>query len=168
MIRKATAKDLQTVKSITQACAVAMNQQGIFQWNDHYPSWAVFQQDIADEALYVYESNGQVNGCIMLSPVKDHVYETVTWLTPDVNNLYIHRLAVHPNIQKKGLGGQLMAFAEQFALKNGYQSIRLDTFSKNPANQHFYEKRGFQKLGPIFFPKQSPHPFFCYEKIIIR
>ena len=167
MIRKATLKDLHTVKSITEACAVALNQQGIFQWNEHYPSLAVFQQDIAQNALYVYEHQAQVAGCIMLSPVKDRVYETVHWLTPDTKSLYIHRLAVHPEFQKKGLGGQLMDFAEQFAIAKAYQSIRLDTFRQNPANQQFYEKRGFQKLDPIFFPKQSPHPFYCYEKILL-
>ncbi|MGM0391936.1 MAG: GNAT family N-acetyltransferase, partial [Bacteroidota bacterium] len=30
----------------------------------------------------------------------------------------------------------------------------------------FYESRGYQKLGDIYFPKQSEHPFHCYELIL--
>jgi len=59
-----------------------------------------------------------------------------------------------------------MNFAENHARKNGFTSIRLDTFSQNTANQKFYETRGYQKLGDIYFPKQSEHPFHCYELIL--
>ena len=59
-----------------------------------------------------------------------------------------------------------MDFAEQFGWENGFKSIRLDTFSQNDRNQKFYELRGYQKLGDIYFPKQSEHPFHCYELIL--
>ncbi|GIS06583.1 MAG: hypothetical protein CM15mP109_13390 [Candidatus Dadabacteria bacterium] len=42
-------------------------------------------------------------GCIMLSSYKDDVYKNVKWISEDNNNLYIHRLAVHPRFQKKGI-----------------------------------------------------------------
>ena len=81
-------------------------------------------------------------------------------------NIYIHRLGVHPNRQGKGYAQQMMQFAENHARDNGFISVRLDTFSQNARNQRFYEKRGFQKLGDIFFPKQSEHPFHCYELVL--
>ncbi|HET8854785.1 MAG TPA: GNAT family N-acetyltransferase, partial [Salinimicrobium sp.] len=46
------------------------------------------------------------------------------------------------------------------------ESVRLDTFSQNQRNQKFYVKRGYSRLGDIYFPKQSEFPFHCYEKII--
>jgi len=59
-----------------------------------------------------------------------------------------------------------MHWAETYAKDKGYQSVRLDTFSQNKRNQKFYETRGYQKLGDIFFPKQSEHPFHCYELLL--
>lgn len=59
-----------------------------------------------------------------------------------------------------------MDFAEEFAANSDFISIRLDTLSLNKRNQHFYEARGYQKLGDIYFPKQSEAPFHCYELVL--
>ena len=96
----------------------------------------------------------------------DKVYIPVSWVTKNSNNLYIHRLAVHPDFQKKGIGKALMDFAEKYAKKKEYKSIRLDTFSVNKRNLKFYESRGYQRLEKIYFPKQSEFPFYCYELIL--
>ena len=79
---------------------------------------------------------------------------------------WINYLAVDPDFQGRGYAQQMMQFAENHARDNGFISVRLDTFSQNARNQRFYEKRGFQKLGDIFFPKQSEHPFHCYELVL--
>ncbi len=166
MIRKALISDLETVKSLTEACAEKMINDGIFQWNDHYPSKEIFRKDIEEESLYVWDDKNQIKGCIMFSPEKDEVYNSAKWLTQDDKNIYVHRLAVHPKFQKKGIGNKLMNFAESIAKKLNFISIRLDTFSQNKSNNKFYESRGYQKLGDVFFRKQSEFPFHCYEKIL--
>ena len=166
MIRKALISDLETVKSLTEACAKKMINDGIFQWNDHYPSKEIFRKDIEEESLYVWDDKTQIKGCIMFSPEKDEVYNSTKWLTQDDKNIYVHRLAVHPKFQKKGIGNKLMNFAESIAKKLNFISIRLDTFSQNKSNNKFYESRGYQKLGDVFFRKQSEFPFHCYEKIL--
>ncbi len=166
MIRKALISDLETVKSLTEACAKKMINDGIFQWNDHYPSKEIFKKDIEEESLYVWDDKNQIKGCIMFSPEKDEVYNSTKWLTQDDKNIYVHRLAVHPKFQKKGIGNKLMNFAESIAKKLNFISIRLDTFSQNKSNNKFYESRGYQKLGDVFFRKQSEFPFHCYEKIL--
>ena len=166
MIRKALISDLETVKSLTEACAKKMISDGIFQWNDHYPSKEIFRKDIEEESLYVWDDKNQIKGCIMFSPEKDEVYNSTKWLTQDNKNIYVHRLAVHPKFQKKGIGNKLMNFAESIAKKRNFISIRLDTFSQNKSNNKFYESRGYQKLGDVFFRKQSEFPFHCYEKIL--
>ena len=96
----------------------------------------------------------------------DKEYEPVKWLTNNSQNLYIHRLAVHPKMQGKGYAQQLMDFAESYAKQNNYISIRLDTFSKNFRNQRFYEQRGYVRLENVYFPQQSQDPFYCYELVI--
>ena len=165
-IELATQNELDRVKEIAEACAKNMIENNIFQWNDKYPSREIFKEDIKNKSLYVSKINHEVVGCIMLSSFKDDVYKSVNWITPDEYNLYIHRLAVHPIFQKKGIARKMMDFAEDFAKSNNYISIRLDTFSQNPRNNKFYKSRGYKKLDDVYFPKQSEFPFHCYEKLV--
>ncbi|WP_178991604.1 GNAT family N-acetyltransferase [Winogradskyella schleiferi] len=166
MIRKAEDKDIDCIISITKACAKRMISKGIYQWNAYYPTSKAFEKDIKRNELYVLEINHHVSGCIVISTVMDKEYVPMKWLTPNKNNIYIHRLAIHPKYQGLGYAQQLMAFAEHFAIDNNYSFIRLDTFSQNKRNQKFYELRGYKRLGDIFFPKQSKFPFHCYELIL--
>ncbi|WP_299098337.1 GNAT family N-acetyltransferase [uncultured Winogradskyella sp.] len=166
MIRKAHEKDIDSILLLTKACAKAMIANHIYQWNSHYPTKFAFQNDINRKELYVLEINGKVNGTIVISTYMDAEYESIKWITSNQNNIYIHRLAVHPKYQGNGYAQQLMSYAEQFAIENNYTSIRLDTFSQNKRNQKFYELRGYKRLGDIHFPKQSEFPFHCYELIL--
>ena len=114
----------------------------------------------------VFEKDAVIIGTIVLTEIMDEEYIPIEWLTKNDNNLYIHRLAVDPEYWGKGYAQQLMDFAEDYARKNNYESVRLDTFSQNTRNQKFYETRGYQRLGNIYFPKQSEYPFYCYELIL--
>ena len=166
MIRLATKDDIPLILDITKACAKAMILKGIYQWNSHYPNQAAFENDINRKELYVLEKRKEVIGCIVISTLMDEEYVPIQWLTPNKNNVYIHRLAIHPDFQGQGYAQQLMDFAENSAKEKDNASIRLDTFSKNKRNQRFYELRGYAKLGDIFFPKQSEFPFHCYELVL--
>ena len=166
MIRLAEEKDIQTILEITKACAETMISKGIFQWNEHYPNKSAFQNDITRKELHVLEINSKVQGCIVISTLMDSEYQPIKWLTKNENNIYIHRLAIHPKLQGKGYAQQLMSLAEKFGIDNNYTSIRLDTFSQNKRNQNFYELRGYKRLGNIYFPKQSEFPFHCYELVL--
>ena len=165
IIRLATLSDLNSVKNIAEACAEYMISKGIFQWNEHYPSKEIFKEDISKEELYVTVIKNIVVGCVMFSKKKDDLYNEIDWLTPDSNNLYVHRLAVHPKFQGQGLARSMMDFVELNAQKMNCLSVRLDTFSKNVRNQKFYKSRGYIKLGDVYFAKQSDFPFHCFEKL---
>ncbi|WP_411766229.1 GNAT family N-acetyltransferase [Winogradskyella sp. A3E31] len=166
MIRLATPADIPRILEITKACASYMISIGIYQWNSHYPTKAAFQNDVAKKELYVTIENNQIVGCVVISTFMDEEYIPIKWLTPNNNNIYIHRLAIHPSCQGQGKAQELMTFAENFAKQEGFTSVRLDTFSKNERNQRFYEQRGYKKLGNIYFPKQSEFAFYCYELVL--
>jgi len=166
MIRKAKSNDLKRIIEITKACAAFMISNNIFQWNEHYPNIETFKNDLIEKSLYVIEKNDDIIGCIVMSQNMDEFYSNVKWITTNDKNLYLHRLAIHPKFQKMGYAKQLMNFSFDFAKKNKFISIRLDTFSENSINNIFYTKLGFKKLGEIYFRKQSNKPFYCFEKII--
>ncbi len=166
MIRKATLTDIESIAIMTKACAKVMIAKGIYQWNEHYPNKIAFINDIKRNELYVLEHDRKVKGSIVISTLMDEEYIHIKWLTKNENNIYIHRLAIHPELQGKGCAQKLMDYAKQFAIENNYSSIRLDTFSQNKRNQKFYELRGYKRLGDIYFPKQSEYPFHCYELVL--
>lgn len=166
MIRKATLLDIESILLITQACANYMIQKNIYQWNADYPNEEVFKADVLRDELFVIEKNATIMGCIAISSKMDEEYKAVDWLTPTTAHFYIHRLAIRPKLQGQGLAQKLMDYAEHLCRKNQLSSIRLDTFSQNTRNQRFYEQRGYVRLGNIYFPKQSEHPFYCYELIL--
>ncbi len=166
MIRHAKPSEIDEIMQITRACAVKMVSENIFQWNEHYPTREAFQKDLSRNELYVLLDLDEIVGCIVISSEKDVEYNEIDWLTVDSRQYYIHRLAIHPNSQGKGYAKKLMDFAEGLAVKNDMVSVRLDTFSQNKRNQKFYETRRYQRLGNIYFPKQSKYPFYCYELIL--
>jgi len=166
MIRLAKIIEIDQILMATKACAAHLISMNIIQWSDQYPSREVYLSDIAHKELYVLVIDDRIIGSIVITPKMDDEYKEVKWLTPHQNNLYIHRLSVHPDEQGKGYARKLMDFAENYAIKNNYASIRLDTFSKNFRNQKFYELRGYIKLGNVFFLNQSEDPFYCYEFIL--
>ena len=166
MIRPANISDIDPILNITKSCALHMIDNGIFQWNEYYPDKASFINDVGNDELFVYCVSEKVVGCISLCNEMDEVYKPVHWKTINDNNLYVHRLAVHPDFQKKGLGKSLMDFAENYAKDNSHFSVRLDTFSKNKRNLKFYESRGYQRLNGIYFTKKSEFPLYCYELIL--
>jgi len=165
MIRLAKKEEIPQLLAITKACANDMISRNIFQWNEEYPSQEAFENDVFRKELFVLITNNKIIGSMVLTQKIDKEYLSIKWLTPNSNNLYIHRLAIHPKEQGKGWAQKLMDFTEDFAIKNNYNSIRLDTFSKNIRNQKVYELRGYKRLGDIYFPKQSEFPFYCYERL---
>lgn len=166
MIRRAKILEIPDIITICKACAAHMISKGIHQWNEHYPSAVAFEKDIERGELFILEKEKRIIGTIVLCTQIDDEYLPVKWLTPNSNNLYIHRLSIHPSQQGNGYAQNLMAFAENHAKENNFVSVRLDTFSQNKRNQIFYESRGYQKLGDIYLPKQSEHPFHCYELVL--
>ena len=130
-IELAEISDLDRIMKIIEACANYLISKKIFQWSEKYPNREVFKDDIKKNELYVYKHKSEIIGCVVLCSTKDVEYKDVEWLPEDGKNLYIHRLAVDPKFQKKGVGKSLMDFSEEYAQENGFKSIRLDTFSQN-------------------------------------
>ena len=165
-IELAEINDINDIMKMIHNCANDLISKNILQWNEKYPNRDIFLSDIEKKNLFILKNNSGIIGCIALSHEKDIEYTDVKWLTKDDKNLYLHRLAVDPKFQKKGIGKLLMDFAEDYARNNKFISVRLDTFSKNERNNRFYKSRKYTKLDDVYFPNQSEFPFHCYEKLL--
>ena len=115
MIRKAKITELQEIKQLTEACAEAMIKKNIFQWNEHYPSFEKLRQDIEQNELYVFQKDSKIIGIIVITEIMDDEYLPIQWISKTSSNIYLHRLAVHPDFWGLGYAQKLMDFAESFA-----------------------------------------------------
>ncbi|MEM9931754.1 MAG: GNAT family N-acetyltransferase, partial [Bacteroidota bacterium] len=116
--------------------------------------------------LYLLKRNKQILGVVCLNEEQEAIYETVKWQYTDASVLVVHRLVITPAVQGQGFGNKLMAFVEQYAIKNGYTAIRLDSYTKNQGAFNLYEKRGYHIRGEVYFPGRED-AFFCMEKRLV-
>jgi len=159
-IRIASINDLERAVEIVGTAVLRMNEQGIFQWDEFYPDKSVLRSDIDNQHMYVIENTGRVAGLIVLNEEESHGYSDIAWAYPG-RVLVVHRLTIDPEDQGRKLASRLMDFAELEAASKGYDAIRLDVFSRNPAAIALYERCGYRKAGTLSFRKGI---FFCFEK----
>ena len=62
MIRKAQVQDIKQIKNITEACAKHMIAQGIYQWNENYPSLEILTKDIIANNVYLFLREEEIVG----------------------------------------------------------------------------------------------------------
>jgi ribosomal protein S18 acetylase RimI-like enzyme len=75
------------------------------------------------------------------------VLAAIIVLLPAPNYLLLDNIAVSPARQGLGLGGRLLAFAEDEALRRGYREIRLYTHQTMVENQRLYTSIGYEETG---------------------
>ncbi len=142
-----------------------LQKNNIFQWDRYYPNRFILFKDIWKKNLYGVEEKGQLLGVVALNTSQSKQYKKLEWEDQNGNCLIIHRLAVHPGYQGKGIGKKLLRFAEDYAKINGFSSIRLDVYKNNPGAVSLYKKDGYVERGEIYFPFREV-PYLCLEKVL--
>jgi ribosomal protein S18 acetylase RimI-like enzyme len=140
-----------------------LREKGVYQWDRYYPNRFIIKGDLKQGNLFGMHEGIQLVGAIVLDTKESKKYKNLQWADIDGKPLVIHRLGVHPMYQGNGLGKRLLQFAEEFALKHGHSSIRLDVYSGNPGALALYERTGYREVGAIRFPNR-PRPYYCFEK----
>jgi len=103
---------------------------------------------VAEDAVWVAEQDGTVQGILVLLPEPDHIL--------------LDNIAVAPEAHGQGVGRALVAFAEDEARRRGFAEIRLYTHEKMTENIAMYPRLGYaethraQQAGydRVFFRKK--------------
>ena len=143
-----------------------LEKNGILQWTKNYPTKSIIESDLRKGVLYTLKNNNEIIGAINISEEQETEYKLIKWKFDNSKVLVIHRLVIDPKYQRKGYAKKLMNFAENFARKNNYSSIRLDAYSQNEKVIDFYKKRNYFIRGDVRFPGRE-FLFHCMEKEII-
>ena len=155
--------ELERAFTIIEECKRALREASVFQWTDTYPSKETILTDIKKGHLFGLYIDKVCQAIIALNADQDLQYKAINWEDTQVNVMVLHRLAVDPTVQKQGIGGKLVDFAENYARSNNFSSIRLDAYSGNKTVLNFYEQRNYVIKGEVFFAGRDL-PFFCFEK----
>lgn len=159
---KGEARHVDPVWALMQRCRRALEAEGIFQWDDAYPTRGTVDADARRGALYVLEDDaGHCLASVALDDVQSPEYATLQW-SGDEPAIVVHRLCVDPPAQGRGHAHRLMEFAELHAVENGYASVRLDAYTGNHSSVQLYRRRGYREVGQVRFPRREL-PFWCFE-----
>ncbi len=159
-IRPARPDEIDVLMEMVRAVVRQLEADGIHQWDDVYPDRVVLRDDVERRDLSVIAVDGAIAGMIVLNEDQPPEYGELSWRGSG-RVLVIHRLIIHPDRQRRRLAVRLIEFAEASAAARGYDSIRLDAFTANPAAVALYERSGYRKAGTV---KLRKGPFFCFEK----
>lgn len=105
---------------------------------------AYLQQEINDCLIGCYLTENEkelLAGCCILTPV-------------DENTVQLRQMAVAPEFQGRGIGRDIIVFAEQQAISNGFRELMMHA-RKTAAG--FYEKLGYKIHGDEFMEVGIAH-----------
>lgn len=160
-LRQANMTELQILMDIIKQASEKLQQQGIFQWDEMYPTEEIIREDIRREELYVLSEAEEIFALVVLNEEQDDSYSEANWLGEQENVAVIHRLCVNSAYQHRGIGKKVLAAAEHLLKEKGYKGIRLDAFTNNPYALRLYENTGYRRIGEVTFRKGQ---FYLYEK----
>lgn len=167
--------DIDKICELVASAIHLMNSQGIYQWDEIYPTKADFIDDIQKETLYVaiLEEADTKQGALLsdtlaglyvISTECDEAYRNGKWEQDEEKACILHRLCVSADVQHQGVGRRMLSHIENQLKDNGYESVRLDVFSENPFALTLYKKNGYQVRGYADWRKGR---FFLMEKSLL-
>ncbi len=141
-ISLATPADLDDVLDILNEAARWLSARGIKQWpTDGFPR-DLIAGDISRGEVYIARRERRAVGTFTLQ-WNDELF----WPGATEAAGYLHRIAVRRDA--RGLGLELIKFAERATVVTGRKLLRLDCFSGNVALCRYYERAGFVRRAEI-------------------
>lgn len=99
--------------------------------------------------LFVLEDENGIAASMILNSNQAEEYKNIKWRITAAEDqvLVIHTLCVSPEKKGLGYGKKMVNFAVEYAKKQGFKTIRIDTWKNNIPAQKLYIGQGFELLG---------------------
>lgn len=108
-----------------------------------------YDRRITSGQVWVWHEEGEIVGFVVLEDQPD--------------GLLLDNVAVSPSAQGKGLGRELIVFAEQEARQRGYGELRLYTHMLMVENLALYAHLGFKEIGRM--QRQGYHRVYMAKRV---
>lgn len=139
MIRKMTLSDINSCAEIL--CYVYNNEMWQCRWSfDTSRAYLIDYFEANQFVGFTLEIDGKVCGAMFC-------HEKIWW---NNSELFIDEMFVHPDLQQKGYGSELINAAEEYVKEHKLAGFTLSTNRYAPAPQ-FYKKNGFVDCDHILF-----------------
>ncbi len=164
-IRLARQSDLDEIWAFVPRAVALMNARGNEQWGSDYPTRDLYAADIAREELWcVVNDTGTIMGvaAIICRHEPDYANVPFTYPEPAVS---MHRVAVDPDFEGRGVAKALFAQFEKEGRRLGVDALRIDTYHRNERMQGLFQKHSFTYVGDISLHGREL-PFHCFEKLL--
>lgn len=148
-IRRAAARDLQTVKDLTRR---AYEHYVPIIGGEPTPMLEDYAPRIAEGQVWLLEDGDAIAGLIVLEKHD--------------NALMIYSVAVEPTYQRAGLGRQLLAFAEDIARQSRLPKVTLYTNAKMERNIGIYRRFGYIETRRRAHPTRAGFVIVDMEKTL--
>lgn len=101
------------------------------------------QQEIHDILIgcFTMDDNRSIIGCCVLSPVDEELIQ-------------LRQMAVRENLQRSGVGKEIVDYAERESVKNGFTTMMMHA---RKTAVPFYERLGYTIIGEEFLEVSIPH-----------
>lgn len=156
--RPARLGDINRVLAITDDARALFKEKGSTQWQDldGYPHREAYLNDLANEALYVYD-DGRIEGICTVSFLHEKAYDNIEgkWLNETNNYSVIHRIATSKECYQRGIGQGFLDLAYDLSRSRGVKSIKVDTGLDNDIMLHMFIKNGYHNCGIIYLLREA-------------
>ena len=158
-MRQATEADLPTVFALLSDAAERLAERGVEQWPARFErdgGWRARRIEgyVADGHLHLGSDDQGYVATITLSPHADPDFAH-GWPGGPGDALYIYRFAIAGRVTGHRLGERLLAWAADQAAQAGKSWLRVDVHRHNAGLQHYYERRGFARVGTVVTPPRK-------------
>ena len=149
---RATERELDELLAFYQLVADDMEDKGLCHWHwGRYPNEQMIREDVEKGDMYFLRDNGQIGAAVVLTVGQESEFDSLNW-SFGIRPGSFRRLAVHPSLQGKGLGGLVLDDVQQILRRSGCDCVRCDTLDENFHAIRLYQKLGFRRCGTIHWP----------------
>ncbi|HET9226173.1 MAG TPA: GNAT family N-acetyltransferase, partial [Thermoanaerobaculia bacterium] len=162
-IEPANEADIAALVQLHADVAAALTEaHGKGPWSRCHSDRAIIR-GLRESHMFVGRRNGQIEGTFRLAKRKPWAIDPA-FFTPVAKPLYLLDMAVRPDVQRRGIGKALLAFAAAFASQGSFDCIRLDAYDAQAGAGGFYSKCGMACRGHRTY-RSTP---LVYFEILIR
>jgi ribosomal protein S18 acetylase RimI-like enzyme len=143
----AQTQDLSRYITLLEEVAVWLEAKGIDQWpvGQFERSSSYYAASIARAEVQLVFFDEDLGGTLRLLPRDPFV-----WPEIDVDDaFYVYNLAIGPAWVRRGLGRQLLAWAEGRTAALGRQYVRLDAMADNHVLRRYYNGAGYMERSEV-------------------
>ena len=144
--RLATDADIQALLELR----LAIDADQAARFGDNRYATTISEKSVArslkSSRILVATRRGQLVGLVSMGKKKPWAVD-LKYFTPACKAVYLYNVDVFPELQRSGIGRELIDCVKAMAKEWPVDAIRLDAYDGAAGAGPFYEKCGFKKLG---------------------